>query len=123
MNITPMSYSQLIPYILAAKHEGLLFDPDIDYYGAFDGGELIGFCGIKYHRHAAVLKCDYVFPQHRRGGILKAMIDFRLMEIKRRAIKIVTANCTPLSLNVHLRVGATRIKSFGNGIVKVKYLV
>ena len=114
---------QLSPYIDAAKKEGVLFGEEMNYYGIYRNGKLAGFCGIKRYGISAVLKCDYVFPENRRQGILKAMIDFRTNKIRNKGIIRVTANCTPLALNVYLRSGAVIIKKFKNGCVKVGYFL
>jgi hypothetical protein len=106
-------------YVMLGKREGLIFGKGIEFYGAYLDNVIVGFCGIKRMKSLAWLKCDYVFGDYRRRGVLMEMINYRLELLK--DYKIIRANCTPKATGAHIKSGAKVIKIYHNGITQVEY--
>lgn len=107
--------------LIAGQEAGLLFTESTEMKLLLLDGVPVGYCGICY-KPRVMLKCEYVLPEHRRKGLLKYMIIQRLAEIKfKRGKRTAEANCTPLSLSVHIGCGAVEHKVFKNGITQVVY--
>ncbi len=111
----------ILPYKNNAVKDGILFTDKADYYGIYEDNILKGFSAIKYNGSKALLKCQYVLPEYRKKGLLMLMLKDNLEILKRSGIKIAEANCTKMSVNVHLKVGAKVVKVFKNGITQIRY--
>ena len=51
------------------------------WYGAFDGGDLVGMMGLEYAGDAALLRHAYVLPNRQRQGISKMLLNHLEQEI------------------------------------------
>jgi GNAT superfamily N-acetyltransferase len=101
---------------------GLLFNDLADYFALFIEEKIVGYCSIKQKNFkSAIFKTAFVFPEHRRKGYLRFMVNERLKIVKSFGIIKVEANCTKQSLNVHLSLGAKITKEYKNGITKIVY--
>ena len=121
--IRPISHYAITPFLENAVLEGILFSKKCDYYGFFIGYNIIGFCGMIIKGNKAILKCDYILPQHRKNGYLMQMINHRkvVLKIHYPLVTIIEANCTKMALNAHLNSGAKIVKVYKNGITQVRY--
>ena len=116
------SISQIEHLKEQATKEGLLFPKSNMLVTSVKANEdIIGFGCIALKKTKAILKCVYVSKEHRGNGLASTLLQIRLGAIKNLGIKYAEANCTKLSLNVHLRKGAAIIKQYKNGITKVAY--
>ena len=121
MEVKQVTLADILPYKNKAVKEGILFNDKADYYAIYEGNKLKGFSAIKYTGSKAVLKCEYVLPEYRGKGLLILMLKDNLETLKRSGIKIAEANCTKMSVNVHIKAGAKVIKVFKNGITQIRY--
>lgn len=119
--LKPLAFSQVLPYENSMKKEGILFSEWAYYYGLYSDGELVGIYGIKRTGRSATFKCDYTFPIFRRRGFLKTATILRLGMLKDEGIYRVYANCTPMALSTHRKLGAKILKRYKNGVVRVEY--
>ena len=60
-------------------------------------------------------------PVHRNKGLATELLMTRLMLLKGMGYKNIEANCTDMSLGLHLKQGAKIKEKFKNGITKVVY--
>ena len=116
-----IDYSVIIPYKEEAEKAGLKFLDTCQYFGIYSDEILLGFCALLYSGNKATFKCEYVFPQFRRRGLLKYMLKERIMILKLKGIQHAEANCTPMSRNVHLSMGGVAKMVYKNGITKIVY--
>lgn len=105
-----------------AEKEGLLFPKkDAKFFCMLDNDEVIGFAGMNLFKNKAILKNVFILEEHRGKGLATELIKVRILLLKGIGIKIVEANCTKMSLNMHLKQGAKIVRTYKNGITKVSY--
>jgi predicted GNAT family acetyltransferase len=122
--IKEISNSDLKNIKVLAKNDGILFPKKkANYYGYFLNNNIIGIGAILISKSTAILKCSFVVKENRGKGIATQLLKYRLDLIKSRYKdnKKITANCTNLSLQLHIKQGAKVLKKYKNGITKVSY--
>ena len=75
-DIRALTRDEIAPHIPLLISEG--FTPEIDqgvWLGAFVDGSLAGFVRVFDEGGALMLEDVYVFPEHRRRGLARALID------------------------------------------------
>jgi len=102
--------------------DGLLFGKQIKRVVAvYYNDEVVAFGGFILKKSKAILKNVYVTPEHREKGLATEILKARLGILKIFGYKYAEANCTPMSVKLHLNQGAKIDKVFKNGITKVVY--
>tara|TARA_R110000764_G_scaffold95727_1_gene179599 strand:+ start:202 stop:585 length:384 start_codon:yes stop_codon:yes gene_type:complete len=113
-----------IKHLMAdAKKEGILF-PKLDTKFICilnDDSEVVGFSGMRLLKSKAIMKNVYIDYHHRKQGLASELILTRLTLLKGFGYKIIEANCTKMSLSIHLKHGAKIKETYKNGITKVIY--
>jgi hypothetical protein len=109
-----------IPFIgnRECKLLGIVFYQSYRYLGYFVENMIVGVVGFKLNKHTAYLGGAFVESNHRHKGIYKALCKARNDFLSG---KIVTANCTQNSLPLHLKNGAIVVRTYKNGITRIKY--
>jgi len=119
--IKEISRNDVIPFMRMASKEGVFFNSkEVIYYGYFIDGKLVGFVGVKYSPHKAILKNDYVLPEFRRRGIYRELNEYRMNKIREKNIKKAEGYFTPQSLPLHIKNGGKVGKQYAHS-VKVTY--
>jgi GNAT superfamily N-acetyltransferase len=111
-----------IPAIIwqRAQMEGLLPPGNAMLFGYF-APDMRAFCGLYLYARTGKMKCDYVLPAYRRQGILTQMIVYRLRVACEKGVDKVVAYCTPVALGAHIKLGASPVYAYKNGITRVEY--
>ncbi len=107
-----LTKADITPYVKQAEKEGLTFCQNTQYYGLYKDNVLLGFTGILWYQKKAVFKNSYVFPEYRKQGVYREMLDHRLKLAKRLGVTTVEATCTAMSLPWYLKNGAQITKQF-----------
>ena len=115
--IAPCAYSEIEHLVLQAKKERIGITPNTKFYCAKDNEIVIAFCGIVFKRGYAVLKNLYVIPKYRKQGIGKELVKYRFKVIKQAGYPYAIAYCTPMSVNIWLKLGAKIIKEYKKSTV------
>lgn len=120
--IRQISFEKVLPFSNEAKREDVLFtNPECSkWYGAFIDDNLISFFCLVIKNKKAKFKSNYTVPEFRRKGIMNAFIKLALKICSEEHLVEMSAICTPLSLNSHLRNGATITNKRGR-FTHVKY--
>ena len=112
IHIKPCSFSDIAPYLELARRERIGVTPNTTFYLARYNSEPAGFCGIAFKKDYAVLKNIWVKPEFRRKGIGKTIIQYQIKTAKTNGCSFARAFCTPMSLNIFLKNGATVVREY-----------
>lgn len=112
--IRPISSDDILELREAAVKEKIRFTPKTELYGLYnEDWALIGFSGIDWQGSRAVFKHAYVIPEYRKQGLWMKMFEYRqLVASLRPGIKTIEATCTPMSINLYLRLGAQVVTQY-----------
>jgi N-acetylglutamate synthase-like GNAT family acetyltransferase len=110
--IAPCPYSEIEHLVLQAKKERIGITPNTKFYCAKDNEKVIGFCGIVFKRGYAVVKNIYVIPEYRKQGLGEQIIKYQFKVVKQAGYPYAVAYCTPMSINIFLKLGAKVIKEY-----------
>lgn len=95
------------------RGHGLLYkDKQVIFFVGRVDGEIVGVGGVRVFTptRRAVFKGDYTKPSHRGRGYLTQITKARIEYLKKNGIRTIEANCTEMSVNIHLKAGARLIK-------------
>lgn len=122
--IRKINFEDLSDLINKAKKERVSFANPIgaEWFGIYEDEKLVSFYCLVITKDKARFKSNYTVPEYRGRGYLKQFILHAKMTCLRRGVKEITAYCTPLSRNSHIRYGA-KIQSIKKDIVFVKYFL
>ena len=111
-----------INFIKEAKKERVTFDnpKNANWFGIYNDDKLVSVYCLVISKNKARFKSNYTIPAFRKRGCLALFIQHSKIICKKNNIKEITAFCTPLSVNSHLRYGA-KLVSKKNDICFVKY--
>jgi GNAT superfamily N-acetyltransferase len=112
--IRPTTELEIAPYKKQASAEKIRFTPKTELFVIEDDkGTVYGFSGIDFQGSRAVFKNAYVMPEYRGNGIWRELFNYRYaVASMRKGIKTVEATCTPMSINLYLRLGAQVITEY-----------
>lgn len=115
--IAPCSYSDIQHLVGQAKKERIGITPNTKFYCAKDNEIVIGFCGIVFKRGYAVVKNIYVIPQYRKQGLGEELIKYQFKVVKQAGYPYALAYCTPMSINIFIKLGAKIIREYKKSTV------
>lgn len=115
--IAPCPYSEIEHLVLQAKKERIGITPNTKFYCATDNEKVIGFCGIVFKRGYAVVKNIYVIPEYRKQGMGEKLIKYQFKVVKQAGYPYAVAYCTPMSINIFIKLGAKVIKEYKKSTV------
>lgn len=120
--IKKISFDDVKGFIKEAKKERVSFDnPKGAYwFGIYEDDKLVSFYCLVVKGKTARFKSNYTAPEYRRRGYLKRFIQHSKKICIKNNIEKMTAFCTPMSINSHLRGGAVRVSN-KEDIIFVKY--
>ncbi len=120
--IKEILFDDVKPFIRQAEKERVSFtnNNNCKWFGVFDENELKSFFCLQFYKGVVRFKSNYTIPEYRGKKSLQLSIEFAIMYLVNRGIKKMTAYCTPMSINSHLRNGAKKIWE-KNGITYVEY--
>jgi GNAT superfamily N-acetyltransferase len=110
--IKTITDAEVQPFLEPAKKLGLSFCNATQYYGYYDNGKLVAITGVLWYAKKAVFKNSYVLEEYRRKGIYQQLFRYRMVAVRERGIKLVEANCSDMSLPMHLKMGAKVTKQY-----------
>lgn len=124
MRIQRIEFEEVMQYISAATKERVSFDNPLRarWYGIHDGDKLVAFYCLVLKGKTARFKSNYTIPEYRGRGCLQKFIEHAKDLCRMHGVKEMTAFCTPLSVNSHIRNGAVKL-SQNKDIAFVKYLL
>ncbi len=121
----PVCFEDLEPYAAQAKGDDGLFALSFNkwcrYYAYYLDHKVVGFCAIRFYKEKGILRYGYVLPEFRRKGIHSQMTLARLSIMRAAGLKVAQSNCTQMSLGSMLKLGATVVRKFDNGITQVQF--
>ena len=123
MKIQKISFDDVKPFANAAKKERVSFENPLGarWYGLITlDGDIVSFYCLVPKGKTARFKSNYTIPEYRRRGCLQIFIQHAKELCRVHGVKELTAFCTPLSVNSHIRNGAV-VQSQNKDIVFVKY--
>ena len=112
LTITRCAAVDIVPFIELARRERIGITQNTNFYLARRDADIVGFCGIVFKKDHAVLKNIWVLPEHRRQGIGEALISFQIATAKEAGCVFARAFCTPKSIRLFLKQGATITKQY-----------
>jgi hypothetical protein len=96
-----------------AKKSNIIINENAKITGLFKNNILIGFGSYVLNKNNSAKLCmSYVIESERNQGYYSKLLSFRISELKSMGINKIKANCTKLSLNHHIKIGARIIKHF-----------
>jgi N-acetylglutamate synthase-like GNAT family acetyltransferase len=105
-----------------ARRERIGITQNTNFYLARQESDIVGFCGIVFKKDYAVLKNIWVLPEYRRQGIGEAIIAFQIATAKAAGCVFARAFCTPKSIKLFLKQGATITKQYKTSTtVEIRY--
>ena len=120
LKIEKINSSELEP-LKSYLQKYIFINNSTDHYVIRKEGKIIALTGIMWKHKKAIFKNHFVYPEHRRNGYYKRLLDYSIELCKKKNIGIIEANCTPMSVNRYLQLGAKIIKKFKmSGVVKVR---
>jgi N-acetylglutamate synthase-like GNAT family acetyltransferase len=115
--IAPCSYLEIEHLVAQAKKERIGITPNTKFYCAKDNEKVMGFCGIVFKRGYAVVKNIYVMPEYRKQGLGEKIIKYQFRVVKQAGYPYALAYCTPMSINIFIKLGAKVIKEYKKSTV------
>lgn len=110
--IKTIRMEEVEPFLAEAKKAGLTFCNSTEYFGFYDGGELVAISGAIWYSKKATFKNSFVLESHRHKGIYKQLFRYRMVVARERGIKLIEATCTEMSLPFYLKMGAKPIEQY-----------
>lgn len=107
VRITPCAFADIEHLSAAARKDGLIFNERTEMFAVRIEGRTVGFCGILWHKTYAIFKNDYVLPEFRGIGLGDSMLRYRIALVRASGLRRIKAHCTPASLSMYQRHGAT----------------
>ena len=118
--INSISYDTTKLFHKEGRKCNLIFHKNTNYLGLYDNSNLIAISGYVILKSKAVLRSSFVLPEHRGRGLYNNMVNYRINILKEKQIKIVEMTCTNMSINYHLKRGASIIKKYKK-YTKIQY--
>jgi len=118
--VREISASEVEAYATEMRREMLTLAETDHLFGCVDPKtkEILGWGGVKVYPHKYVFKTAFVPAQHRRRGIYRHLLEYRLANFGDLPIE---AYCTEKSLPELERRGFRVARSFKNGCHLVKW--
>jgi len=118
--IKPIPYYKTIPFHKDAKKHNLIFHENTNYIGFYDKKKLVAISGYEVLKSKSLLRSTYVLPEYRGQGIYDKLVKHRVSFLLNKGVKVIEMTCTKMSIDYHLKRGATITKQFKN-YTKIQY--
>lgn len=124
LKIEKIDFQELAGFINKAKKERVSFTNNNNcfWYCIRYENVIKSFYCLQITGVTARFKSNYTVPDFRCNGCLQKFINHAIIKCKERKVKKMTAFCTPLSIQSHIRNGA-KVKSSKGDIKFVEYLI
>jgi len=117
---TVKEFVQTMPANVAGMNTFKYVESDV-WHGAFVNRKMVGVSCLRYRKHYATFEHTYVNPEYRRRGILSKFIRARLVEVRNSKYTSIHSTVTPMSLKMHLSLGAAAGFQYGNKNTNIIY--